>query len=150
MSPQPSPCPSPCQCSCLSKSNDPAIPILGTGPGKNMTQEDTRTPVFAAPLFTITKTWKQTKCPPTEELIKKMWYIYTCHIFFIHSSVNGHLGCFHVLVIVNSAAVNIGVHVFFWIRLFSVHMPRSGTARSYGSTSFSVLRNHHAALHTGC
>ena len=43
------------------------------------------------------------------------------HIFFIHSSVNGHLGCVHVLAIVNSAAVNIGVHVswenygFLWI-----------------------------------
>ena len=40
-------------------------------------------------------------------------YIYTRHIFFIHSSVNGNLGCLHVLTIVNSAAVNIGVHVSF-------------------------------------
>ena len=51
-----------------------------------------------------------------------------CHIFFIHSSVDGHLGCFHVLAIVNSAAVNIGVHVSFLIRvfIFSGYMPRNG------------------------
>ena len=46
------------------------------------------------------------------------------HIFFIHSSVNGHLGCFHVLAIVNSAAVSIGVHVSFQITVLSGYMPR--------------------------
>ena len=50
------------------------------------------------------------------------------NIFFIHSSVVGHLGCFHVLATVNSAAVNIGVHVSFGIVVFSGYMPRSGIA----------------------
>ena len=49
--------------------------------------------------------------------------VYMCHNFFIHSSVNGHLGCFHVLAILNNAAVNIGVHVSFWIMVFSGYMP---------------------------
>ena len=52
--------------------------------------------------------------------------------FFIHSSVNGHLGCFHVLAIVNSAAMNNGIHVSFSILVSSGYMPRSGIAGSYG------------------
>ena len=40
-------------------------------------------------------------------------YIYTYHIFFIYSSVDRHLGCFHILATVNYAAINIGVHVYF-------------------------------------
>ena len=63
--------------------------------------------------------------------------VYMCHIFFIHSSVDGHLGCFHVLAIVNSAAMNIGVHVFFQTMFFSGYMPKSGIAGSYGSSIFS-------------
>ena len=59
------------------------------------------------------------------------------HIFFIHSSVDGHLGCFPVLAIVNSAAVNIGVHVSFLIIVLSRYMPRSGIAGSYGNSIFS-------------
>ena len=55
------------------------------------------------------------------------------HIFFIHLSVDRHLGCFPVLAIVTNAAVNIGVHVWFWIMAFSGCMSRSGaTAGSYG------------------
>ena len=55
------------------------------------------------------------------------------HVFFIHSSVEGHLGHFHVLAIVNSAVVNTEVHVSFWIRVFSFsgYMPRSGIAEPY-------------------
>ena len=52
----------------------------------------------------------------------------------MHSSVDGHLGCFHVLAIVNSAAVNIEVHASFQIMVFSAYMPRSGLAGSYDSS----------------
>ena len=54
------------------------------------------------------------------------------HNFFIHSSVDGHLGCFHVLAVVNSAAMNNGIHVSFSIFVFSGHMPKSGIAGSNG------------------
>ena len=65
--------------------------------------------------------------------------VYRCHILFTHSSADGHLGCFHVLVIPNSAAMNIGLYVSFWIMFFSEYKSRNGTAGSYGSSIFNVL-----------
>ena len=60
---------------------DPAIPLLGIYPEKTMTHKDTCTPMFIAALFTIAKTWKQPKCPSTEEWIQKRWYIYTMEYY---------------------------------------------------------------------
>ena len=60
---------------------DPAIPLLGIFPDKAIIQKDTCTPMFTAALVTIAKTWKQLKCPSTDEWIKKMWYMYTMEYY---------------------------------------------------------------------
>ena len=81
---------------------DPAIPLLGIYLEKNIIHKD--------------------RCNP-------MFMVY--HVFLTRSSVDGHLGCFHVLATVNSAAMNIGVHISFRIIVLSGYMPRSGIAGSY-------------------
>ena len=60
---------------------DPAIPLLGTYPEKTIFQKESCTTMFIAALFTIVRTWKQPKCPSTEEWVKKMWYIYTMEYY---------------------------------------------------------------------
>ena len=60
---------------------DPAIPLLGIYPEKTTTRKDTCIPMFIAALYTIAKTWKQPKCPSTEEWIKKRRYIHTMEYY---------------------------------------------------------------------
>ena len=72
------------------------------------------------------------------------------HTFFIYSSTNECLGCFQVLSIINSAAVNMEVHAPFEIMVFSGCTPTNGIAESYGSFNFSFLRILHSVLYSGC
>ena len=60
---------------------DPAIPLLGIYPEKNIIQKESCTKMFIAALFTIARTWKQPKCPLTDEWIKKMWHIYSMEYY---------------------------------------------------------------------
>ena len=59
----------------------PAIPLLGIYPEETKLKKDTDTPVFIAELFTIARPGKQSRCPSTDEWIKKLWYIYTMEYY---------------------------------------------------------------------
>ena len=76
--------------------------------------------------------------------------MYMYYNFFIHSSVDGHLGCFHVLAIVNSATRSSGIHVSFSTLVPSGYMPRHGIAGSYGSFITGFVRNPHTIFHSDC
>ena len=60
---------------------DPAIPLLGIYPEKTIIQKVSGTKMFIAAVFTIARTWKQPKCPSSDEWIKKMWHIYTVEYY---------------------------------------------------------------------
>ena len=76
--------------------------------------------------------------------------VYMYDVFFILSSVDGHLGCFYVLAFVNSTAMNIRVHVSFSILFSSCYMLSSGITGSYGGFIPSFLRNIHTILYSRC
>ena len=71
---------------CLKKikielSYNPAIPLLGIYPEKTIIQKESCTKMITAAVFTRARTWKQSKCPSTDEWIKKMWHIYTMEYY---------------------------------------------------------------------
>ena len=75
--------------------NDPAIPLLGIYPEKTIIRKDTCTPVFTEALFTIARTWKQLKCPSTDEWIKKTWYV--CTMEYYSTIKRNKIGSFVVM-----------------------------------------------------
>ena len=72
------------------------------------------------------------------------------HIFCIHSSVEGHLGSFQLLAIINKGAMNIVEHVSLPVRTSSGYMPRRGIAGSSSSAMSNFLRNWQTDFHSGC
>ena len=72
------------------------------------------------------------------------------YYFFIHSSIDGHLGCFHVLAIVNSAAMNNGIHVSLFILVSSGYMPRNEIAVSDHNKLWKILRDMGIPNHLIC
>ena len=65
----------------INPSYDPTIPLLGIYPEETKIEGDTCIPLFTAALFTTARTWKQPRCPSTDEWIKKSWHAYTMEYY---------------------------------------------------------------------
>ena len=79
-------------------------------------------------------------------------YIYIHHIFYILSSIDGHVECFYISAVFNNATMNIGVHISFIISVFVFFekLPNSGITEFYGSSVFNFLRNLRTVIHINC
>ena len=84
-----------------------------------------------------------------KELDTTKWLLYICNVFFIHSSVNRRLGCFHALAIVNSAAVNTG-HMYIFKPSFDLDVCSGVRSVDHRVTLFLVSINLHTFLHSAC